>query len=72
MSVVPASGVTVGNAWLNVGIGAGAALADGAGLDLPLAKATAAQYDRMIALGLGELDKSGVAELTFASRRAKA
>jgi 3-hydroxyisobutyrate dehydrogenase len=48
------------------------ALADGAGLDLPLAKATAAQYDRMIALGLGELDKSGVAELTFASRRAKA
>jgi 3-hydroxyisobutyrate dehydrogenase len=40
-------------------------------LTLPLAEATAAQFDRMKALGLGELDKSGVAELTFASRRAK-
>jgi 3-hydroxyisobutyrate dehydrogenase len=46
------------------------ALAAQAGLDLPLASATAAQYDRMIELGIGELDKSGVAELTFASRRA--
>ena len=43
-------------------------LADGAGLDLPLARATKAQYDRMIAAGLGELDKSGVAELTFKGR----
>jgi 3-hydroxyisobutyrate dehydrogenase len=39
-------------------------------LTLPLAEATAAQFDRMKALGLGELDKSGVAELTFRSRRA--
>ena len=43
-------------------------LADGAGLDLPLAKATKAQYDKMIAIGKGELDKSGVAELTFPGR----
>jgi 3-hydroxyisobutyrate dehydrogenase len=46
------------------------ALAHDAHLHLPLAEATAAQYDRMKELGLGELDKSGVAELTFASRRA--
>jgi len=44
------------------------ALADGAGLTLPLAQATAAQYDRMVAAGLGELDKSGIAELTFRGR----
>ena len=37
-------------------------------LDLPLATATKAQYDRMIEKGLGELDKSGVAELTFPGR----
>ncbi len=37
-------------------------------LTLPLAAATQAQYERMIALGLGELDKSGVAELTFPGR----
>ena len=43
-------------------------LADDTGLDLPLAKATKAQYDRMIAIGKGELDKSGVAELTFPGR----
>ena len=43
-------------------------LADDAGLDLPLAQATKAQYDRMIAIGKGELDKSGVAELTFPGR----
>jgi 3-hydroxyisobutyrate dehydrogenase len=40
-----------------------------AGLGLPLARATKAQYDRMIAEGLGELDKSGIAELTFKNRR---
>jgi len=40
-------------------------LARRAGLDLPLARATKEQYDRMIAEGLGELDKSGIAELTF-------
>ncbi len=37
-------------------------------LELPVAAATKAQYDRMIALGLGDLDKSGVAELTFPGR----
>jgi 3-hydroxyisobutyrate dehydrogenase len=38
------------------------------GLDLPLARATKEQYDRMIAEGLGDLDKSGIAELTFKDR----
>jgi len=47
------------------------ALAEHEGLNLPLAEATARQYDTMIELGLGELDKSGVAELTFVSRRAR-
>ena len=45
------------------------------GLDLPLARAAKAQFDRMIQIGKGELDKSGVAELTFPGRagaRAKA
>lgn len=37
-------------------------------LNLPLASATKAQFDRMIADGFGELDKSGVAELTFPGR----
>jgi len=40
------------------------------GLDLPLARATKEQYDRMVAEGLGELDKSGIAELTFKDRSA--
>jgi len=43
-------------------------LARSLGLDLPLACATKEQYDRMIAEGLGELDKSGIAELTFKDR----
>ena len=38
------------------------------GLELPLACATKEQYERMIAEGLGELDKSGIAELTFKDR----
>jgi 3-hydroxyisobutyrate dehydrogenase len=38
-------------------------------LKLPLAAATKKQYDKMVALGLGELDKSGVAELTFKGRK---
>jgi 3-hydroxyisobutyrate dehydrogenase len=37
-------------------------------LELPLAIATKAQYDRLISLSLGGLDKSGVAELTFPGR----
>lgn len=44
------------------------ALAREAGLTLPLNDATKAQYDKMIAAGLGELDKSGIAELTFPGR----
>ncbi len=40
------------------------------GLHLPLAAATKLQYERMVALGLGQLDKSGVAELTFKGRQA--
>jgi 3-hydroxyisobutyrate dehydrogenase len=38
------------------------------GLNLPLAAATKKQYDRMVTEGLGELDKSGIAELTFKGR----
>jgi len=41
-----------------------------AGLNLPLAAATKQQFDKMVALDLGHLDKSGVAELTFKRRRA--
>jgi 3-hydroxyisobutyrate dehydrogenase len=37
-------------------------------LNLPLAVATKKQYDRMVKEGFGELDKSGVAELTFKGR----
>jgi 3-hydroxyisobutyrate dehydrogenase len=43
-------------------------LARNLGLDLLLACATKEQYDRMIAEGLGDLDKSGIAELTFKDR----
>jgi len=42
-----------------------------AGLNLPLAAATRKQYDRMVKEGLGELDKSGIAELTFPGRHQK-
>jgi 3-hydroxyisobutyrate dehydrogenase len=44
------------------------AIADEAGVGVPLSKSTESQYQRMIDLGLGELDKSGVAELTFPNR----
>lgn len=37
-------------------------------LVLPLAEATRQQYERMVSAGLGQLDKSGVAELTFKGR----
>ena len=47
------------------------ALAHEKGLPLPLAEAAANQFDSMVERGLGELDKSGVAELTFASRRVR-
>jgi 3-hydroxyisobutyrate dehydrogenase len=39
-----------------------------AGLTLPLNTATQAQYQKMVTLGLGSLDKSGIAELTFKDR----
>ena len=44
------------------------ALAEAAGLNLPLARATFDQYRRLVSIGKGELDKSGVAELTFKDR----
>ncbi|MFP5501679.1 MAG: NAD-binding protein, partial [Candidatus Sericytochromatia bacterium] len=44
------------------------ALGQEAGLTLPLAEATWRQYRRMEEAGLGELDKSGIAELTFKGR----
>jgi 3-hydroxyisobutyrate dehydrogenase len=47
------------------------ALAKSLGMDLPLASATKRQYDRMVKEGLGELDKSGIAELTFKGRHEK-
>jgi len=43
-------------------------MAKGAGVNAPLAAATLAQYQRLVAMGLGSLDKSGVAELTFPGR----
>ena len=44
------------------------ALAETAGLTVPLAQATYDQYLRLVALGKGELDKSAVSELTFKDR----
>ena len=46
-------------------------LAKDADLTLPLARATYEQFELMKKLGLGQLDKSGVSELTFASRHGK-
>ncbi len=43
-------------------------LAKASGLNLPLAAATKRQYDRLVTVGLGQLDKSGIAELTFKGR----
>jgi 3-hydroxyisobutyrate dehydrogenase len=47
-------------------------LSAAAGLHLPVNAATLAQYQEMIARGLGQLDKSGIAELTFPGRSAQA
>lgn len=47
------------------------ALAQEKGLNLPLAAATKKQYDRLVAEGFGDLDKSGIAELTFPNRGKK-
>ena len=46
-------------------------LAKEAKLNLPLAAATYAQYAKLTRLGFGELDKSGIAELTFKGRGPK-
>ena len=43
-------------------------LAESQGLDLPLAKVTKSRFDALVAAGKGELDKSGIAELTFHGR----
>ncbi len=40
-------------------------------LNLPLNAAAKKQFDHMVAMGLGELDKSGIAELTFKERLAE-
>ncbi|MBL9115718.1 MAG: NAD(P)-dependent oxidoreductase [Verrucomicrobiaceae bacterium] len=50
--------------------GIAAEIAATVNLNLPLNAATKAQYDRMVSLGLGGLDKSGIAELTFKGRHA--
>ena len=47
------------------------ALSRTARLNLPLAAATYRQYRRMVDLGLGEIDKSGISELTFKGRAPK-
>ena len=44
------------------------ALAETAGVTIPLAHATYDQYLRLVALGKGELDKSAISELTFKDR----
>jgi 3-hydroxyisobutyrate dehydrogenase len=51
--------------------GIAVSLANDAGIRVPLAEASLAQYRLMIEKGLGELDKSGVAELTFRGRGKK-
>lgn len=43
-------------------------LAAGAGIQAPLAQATFDQYTKLTEMGKGELDKSGIAELTFQGR----
>lgn len=44
------------------------AMAAGAGIPVPLSHAAENQYRKMIELGLGNLDKSGIAEITFPGR----
>jgi 3-hydroxyisobutyrate dehydrogenase len=48
--------------------GIAVALGRAAGLTLPVADATLAQYQRLVDMGKGELDKSAIAELTFKDR----
>ena len=51
--------------------GIAVAIAKETSIPVPLAEATLAQYKLMVEKGLGELDKSGVAELTFKGRGKK-
>jgi 3-hydroxyisobutyrate dehydrogenase len=51
--------------------GIAVALARETGVRVPLAETTLGQYRLMVEKGLGELDKSGVAELTFKGRGKK-
>lgn len=46
-------------------------LAHEKGLNLPLAEAAKKQFERMVSEGFGDLDKSGIAELTFPGRGEK-
>ena len=48
--------------------GIAADIASEQGLQLPVNEATLAQYQKLTDLGKGELDKSGIAELTFRGR----
>ncbi|MEN8785652.1 MAG: NAD(P)-dependent oxidoreductase [Akkermansiaceae bacterium] len=48
--------------------GIAADLAREKGINLPVNDTTKAQYDKMVSFELGELDKSGIAELTFKGR----
>jgi len=48
--------------------GIAASLAEEVALNLPVNRATRAQYDALVKKGLGDLDKSGIAELTFRGR----
>lgn len=52
-------------------VGLAVRMARKAGVRLPLAVAAKRQYDRMKEVGLGDLDKSGVSELTFRKRSAR-
>ena len=47
-------------------------LANATGIDTPISKATEAQYRKLMQLGLGQLDKSAIAELTFKGRNTHA
>ncbi len=48
--------------------GIAADIAEEAGISLPLNDATCAQFNKLVTDGKGDLDKSGVAELTFKGR----
>ena len=48
--------------------GIAASLAEEVALNLPVNRATRAQYDALVKKGLGDLDKSGITELTFRDR----